>query len=84
MRNIARDQETVQSLALSDLLSSLDLSKETQLLTYKVLFPEILVNDREIQERHQEMLRKIVNWPRDENNKVRVLVALEINLLFLV
>ena len=84
MRNIARDQETVQSLALSDLLSSLDLSKETQLLTYKVLFPEILVNDREIQERHQEMLRKIVNWPRDENNEVRVLVALERNLLFLV
>ena len=75
MRNIARDQETVQSLALSDLLSRLDLSKDTQLLTYKVLFPEILVNNREIQKRHQEMLRKIVNWPRDENNKVRVLAA---------
>ena len=78
MEKIARDMETIQSLALSDLLSRLDLSKDTQVPTYKVLYPENLPNEKETQEKHQEIVRKIVNWPRDDNNRVRSNVVLQI------
>ena len=67
MKNIAKNQETIRSLALSDLLSRLDLSKGTQLPTYKVLYP---ANDSRTQDKHQETVRKIVNWPRDDDNRV--------------
>ena len=78
MEKIARDKETIQSLALSDLLSRLDLSKDTQVPTYKVLYPENSLNDRETQGKHQVIVRKIVNWPRDDNIWVRSNVVLQI------
>ena len=73
MKNIAKNQETIRSLALSDLLSRLDLSKGTQLPTYKVLYPETLANDSRTQDKHQETVRKIVNWPRDDDNRVSLI-----------
>jgi hypothetical protein len=72
--NISKDQETIQSLALSDLLSRLDLSKDisdTRMPTYEDLNPEGWLSNRESQEKHQEIVRKIVNWPIDDNYKVR-------------
>ena len=78
MGQISRDKEAIQSLALSDLLSRLDLSKDTQVPTYKVLYPENLPNEKKTQEKHQEIVRKIVNWPRDDNNRVRSNVVLQI------
>ena len=74
MVNISKDQETIQSLALSDLLSRLDLSKDisdTRMPTYEDLYPEGWLSNRESQEKHQEIVRKIVNWPIDDNYKVR-------------
>ena len=77
MKNIAKNQETIRSLALSDLLSRLDLSEDTQLPTYKVLYPETLANDRGTQKRHQEIVRKIVNWPKDDDTRVRSTIGLQ-------
>ena len=71
MEQIARDKEAIQSLALSDLLTRLDLSKDAQVPTYRVLYLENLPNEKETKEKHQEIVRKIVNWPRDDNNRVR-------------
>ena len=71
--NLSQDPKTVNSLALEELLSRLDLSKDVEQTTipqYKELYPENWMADANIRNKHQDMFTKIVRWPMDENNLV--------------
>ena len=60
-------------LALHDLLSRLDLSKEvedTRMPAYDELYPDSWVEDKSTRDRHCDVVSKIINWPRDESNRV--------------
>ena len=73
MLKIHKDQESMNSLALHDLLSRLDLSKDvedTRMPAYEELYPDSWVEDKSTRDRHRDAVTKIVNWPRDENNRV--------------
>ena len=63
----------MDSLALHDLVSRLDLSKDmadTQMPTYENVYQQTLVGDKSMKEKHQEIANKILKWPRDDDNNV--------------
>ena len=63
----------MDSLALHDLVSRLDLSKDmadTQMPTYENVYQQTLVGDKSMKEKHQEIANKMLKWPRDDDNKV--------------
>ena len=63
----------MNNLALEEILSRLDLSKdveETKMPEYNKLYPDNWMADANKREQHQETVTKIVRWPIDENNKV--------------
>ena len=79
------NSELVASLDLSDLLSRLNLSAKVP-----VQLPEDEGKDRytdrsdgegQHQDRYSQALHKMVNWPRDEENKVRTQVFVIIHLV---
>ena len=79
------NSELVASLDLSDLLSRLNLSAKVP-----VQLPEDEGKDRytdrsdgqgQDQVRYSKALHKMVNWPRDEENKVRTQVFVIIHLV---
>ena len=81
MLKIHKDQESMNSLALHDLLSRLDLSKDvedTRMPAYEELYPDSWVEDKSTRDRHRDAVTKIVNWPRDENNRVSELSGFSI------
>ena len=60
-------------LDLRDLLR-LDLSEGvavTRMAEYEELYPDGWTGDEEAERRHREAVSKIVNWPRDNDHKVR-------------
>jgi hypothetical protein len=74
MVKLSKDPDTMDSLALQDLISRLDLSKDmadTQMPTYENVYQQTLVGDKNMMEKHREVFNKILKWPRDDNNKVR-------------
>ena len=63
----------MDSLALHNIVSRLDLSKDmadTQMPSYENVYEQTLVGDGSMKEKHQEIVKKILKWPRDDNNKV--------------
>jgi hypothetical protein len=63
----------MNSLALHELLSRLDLTKdveETRMPAYEELYPDSWLEDKSTRDRHRDAVTKIINWPRDENNRV--------------
>ena len=73
MVKISKDADTMNSLALGDLVSRLDLSKDmadTQMPTYENVFQQTLVGDKNMKEKHLDVFNKILRWPRDDDNKV--------------
>ena len=74
MVKLSKDPDTMDSLALHNLVSRLDLSKDmadTQMPTYENVYQQTLAGDKHLMEKHQEIVNKILKWPRDDNNKVR-------------
>ena len=60
-------------LDLRDLLR-LDLSEGvavTRMAEYEELYPDGWAGDEDAERRHREAVSKIVNWPRDNDHKVR-------------
>ena len=60
-------------LELEDLMSRLDLSKDstdTQRPSYTDLYPQGWGRDALAELQHREAVHKIVRWPVDEDNKV--------------
>ena len=61
-------------LDLQDLVSRLDFSggvAVTRMAEYEELYPDGWAGDEVTQRRHREAVGKIVNWPKDDDNKVR-------------
>ena len=74
MVKISKDPDTMESLALHDLVSRLDLSKEmsdTQMPTYENVYQETLVGDKTAKQKHRDFANQMLKWPRDDDNKVR-------------
>ena len=73
MLKIYKDEDSMNSLALHDLLSRLDLSMDvldTRMPVYEELYPDSWVDDKHARDRHREAVTKILDWPRDENDEV--------------
>ena len=84
MVKISKDPGTMNSLALHDLLSRLDLSKgvsDTRIPTYEDLYLANWFTDRHTQLKHQEAVTKILNWPRDDNNRVSFVIVNNLRML---
>ena len=85
MREIARNQSLVKSLELEDLMSRLDLSKDsadTQRPSYADLYPQGWRKDALAELQHREAVHKIVHWPVDKDNKVNILKMHRVSMQF--
>ena len=74
VRCLSTHPDIVQSLDLTTLMASIDLSKdeeETKLPTYEQMYPDNWAGDKVVEGIHKEAVLKILSWPRDENNKVK-------------
>ena len=69
---VTADKDLVNSLNLHDLLSRLDLSKDTKMRkpVYEDLYPDNWAGDSQAERRHREAVLKIINWPTFNNIEV--------------
>ena len=69
---MSNNQDMMPSLNLEGLMSRLDLSEgPARMAEYEELYPDGWAGDEEAERRHREAVSKIVNWPKDDDNKVR-------------
>ena len=69
---MSRNQEIMTSFNLEGLMSMLDLSEgPARMAEYEELYPDGWAGDEEAERRHREAVSKIVNWPKDDDNRVR-------------
>ena len=55
---------------IGDLFSKLEVGQGLSMPTYDDLYPEHWANDKEVEDRHKEISRRIQRWPTDADNKV--------------
>ena len=69
---MSSNQEIMNSFDLERLMSRLDLSEgPARMAEYEELYPDGWTGEEEAERRHREAVSKIVNWPKDDDNKVR-------------
>ena len=69
---LSSNQDIMASLDLDGLMSRLDLSEgPARMAEYEELYPDGRAGDEDAESRHREAVGKIVNWPKDHENKVR-------------
>ena len=69
---LSSNQDIMISLDLEGFMSRLDLSEgPARMAEYEELYPDGWAGGEEAERRHREAVSKIVNWPKDDDNKVR-------------
>ena len=69
---LSSNQDIMISLDLEGFMSRLDLSEgPARMAEYEELYPDGWAGGEEAERRHREAVSKIVNWPKDDGNKVR-------------
>ena len=61
---------------ISELFSRLKVGAGVAMPTYADLYPEHWAMDREVEDRHMDIARRIQRWPTDANDKVCMNVIL--------
>jgi len=83
--DITSNPDMVESLDLTNIMSRLSLKDTTPTFpTYQEIFPEKWANDRKVEERHLEIMRRIQSWPKDENNEIdyNLVILMTLMLIF--
>jgi hypothetical protein len=55
---------------LDEIISKLPATRGHKAPSYDALYPEHWANDKEVEDRHRDIVRKLQTWPIDEGNKV--------------
>jgi len=67
-KDIAENKKLMETLGLEDKLANLNINDQViRLPRYQTLFPDKWANNREVEERHRQIYRKILHWPTIDN-----------------
>ena len=70
MAEIAANNEMIETYDLSMIMSRLNLGWTPQFPSYEEVFPSQWANNSQVESRHKQIVRRIQNWPYDQNNEV--------------
>jgi len=68
--DIVTNQEFIESLDLSQMMSRLNLAEVPKFPSYQQIFPEKWANNKDVEQRHMEIINRIQNWPRSDTKEL--------------